>query len=177
MPETSSRSRRQVCRDLALVGIGLLMRPDLAAASIVGERADRILVLKSARKLLLLQRQSVIATFPIALGARPIGPKCEQGDKRTPEGRYRIDGMNSRSRFHRALHISYPNAEDLRRARAAGLAPGGNIEIHGMPGQYGRYDPVAFYKDWTDGCIGVSNPAIDSIWASVAIDTPVDILP
>lgn len=125
---------------------------------------------------MLLRGGSRLAAFPIALGTQPKGPKLEQGDARTPEGHYRIDGFNARSRFHRALHLSYPNAEDMRRARAIGLSPGGDIEIHGLPQGYGDYDPVAFYKDWTDGCIAVSNRAIDEIWASVKIDTPVDIL-
>jgi len=169
-------TRRRVCGDIALAAAALLVRPIKAEAWASGVRADRIVVLKSARKLMLLRAGNVLGTFPVALGARPIGPKREQGDGRTPEGGYRIDGFNSHSRFYRALHISYPNAEDVRTALAAGLAPGGNIEIHGLPDGYGHYDPVAFFKDWTDGCIAVSNHAIDEIWASVGIDTAVDIM-
>ncbi|HUZ75934.1 MAG TPA: L,D-transpeptidase family protein [Stellaceae bacterium] len=147
-----------------------------AEARASGARADRVVVIKSARKLMLLRAGNVLGMFPVALGAHPIGPKREQGDGRTPEGCYRIDGFNSHSRFYRALHISYPNVEDVRRARAAGVAPGGNIEIHGMPNGYGHYDPIAFYKDWTDGCIAVSNRTIDEIWASVGADTTVEIM-
>jgi murein L,D-transpeptidase YafK len=176
MPQFRSPTRRQLCRDLTLAATALLVLPVRAKAQSKGAKADRILVLKSERKLLLLRGENPLATFPVALGARPVGPKRRRGDARTPEGRYRIDGFNSHSRFYRALHISYPNAEDLRRARAAGLPLGGNIEIHGLPDGFGRYDPVAFYKDWTDGCIAVSNRAIDEIWASVGIGTPVDIM-
>lgn len=112
----------------------------------------------------------------MALGAQPIGHKRQQGDKRTPEGTYRVDALNSHSRYHRALHLSYPNEEDMRRAEAAGVAPGGDIEIHGLPHGWDHYDPAVFMKDWTDGCIAVSDRAIDEIWARVRLDTPVEII-
>ncbi len=176
MPRICLPSRRHVCRGLALAATALLARPVVAAARASEARADRIVVLKSERKLILLRAASSLESFPIALGSHPVGPKRAQGDARTPEGHYRIDGFNPQSRFYRALHISYPNAEDVRRARAAGLSPGGDIEIHGLPAGFGHYDPVAFYKDWTDGCIAVSNPAIEAIWASVGIGTAVDIM-
>lgn len=168
--------RRDVCRGL-MGGVGLLAAGPVKAESWAeGKNALRIVVIKSARKLMLVRAGTAFRTFPIALGARPEGPKREAGDSRTPEGNYLIDGFNDRSRYCRALHISYPNAEDLRRASVAGLSPGGNIEIHGMPAQFDDYDPVTFPKDWTDGCIGVSNRAIKVIWASVSLDTPVDIM-
>lgn len=166
-------TRRAMFGGLALSALGL------AASSAKGEvgfdRADRILVLKSERKLLLLGTGAVFGVFPIALGRRPTGPKRFQGDLRTPEGLYWIDALNPQSRFHLALRISYPNSEDVERARAAGLMPGGNIEIHGMPESYGLFDPVVFYKDWTNGCIAVGNRAIEQIWGRVNIGTPVEI--
>jgi len=63
----------------------------------------------------------------------------------------------------------------VQRARAAGLSPGGNIAIHGMPNRYGHFDPVAFFREWTAGCIGVGNRAIEQIRAQVGIGTPVEI--
>jgi len=176
MSELRLPTRRQVCRDLALAGTALLVRPIAAAAAPSGIKADRILVLKAERKLILQRGGTVLASFPIALGAHPVGPKREAGDRRTPEGRYQIDGFNPHSRYYRALHLSYPNAEDMRRAQEAGHAPGGDIEIHGLPGGFGDYDPVAFFKDWTNGCVAVSNRAIEKIWASVALGTAVEIV-
>jgi murein L,D-transpeptidase YafK len=154
--------------------MGLALQPLEAAAGSRSESVDRILVLKSKRRLLLLRGGSILATYRVALGAQPIGPKLRQGDSRTPEGHYYVDALNPDSRFHRALHISYPNARDMRRARASGVSPGGDIEIHGMPDSYGHFDPVAF-GDWTDGCIAVGNRAIEEIWASAGIGTPVEI--
>lgn len=175
MFQLRSPTRRQVSRVLVLALAGVAVGPLGAEAGIGSERADRIVVLKAERRLVLLRGNSFPAIFPIALGPRPVGPKFRRGDGRTPEGLYSVDRINSHSRYHRALHISYPNAEDIQRARAAGASPGGDIEIHGMPNGYGNFDPVAFFRDWTDGCIAVGNRAIEEICASASIGTPVEI--
>jgi murein L,D-transpeptidase YafK len=140
-----------------------------------GENALRILVMKSERRLVLMRAQKILLTFPVALGSNPQGPKREAGDGRTPEGAYRIDAFNPDSRYYKALHISYPNAEDLSVAQAAGRTPGGNIEIHGMPPGFEDYDPARFTRDWTDGCVGISNRAVDLLWKNAGLDTPVNI--
>ena len=113
--------RRQLC--LGLGSAAALATPARAASWADGENALHILVRKSKRKLTLVRAGVTLHTFPIALGNNPKGTKRRAGDGRTPEGRYAIDAFNQWSRYHRALHISYPNAEDLARARAAGLEP------------------------------------------------------
>ncbi len=141
-------------------------------------KADRILVLKSARKLELLRNGVVLKTYPIALGGNPIGPKHAGGDGRTPEGLYYIDGRQPHSRYHLALHISYPNAVDRAVAAAAHRDPGGDIEIHGLPAWYeGPLNPVRFYKDWTHGCVSVGDRAIEEIYRAVDVGTPIEIRP
>jgi murein L,D-transpeptidase YafK len=140
-------------------------------------KADRILVLKSERELLLLQHGRVLRSFPIALGPHARGPKRASGDGRTPEGVYVIDGRHAQSPYHLALHISYPNAADLAHSAAARTDPGGDIFIHGLPAWYGPKDPVRFDKDWTEGCISVGNTAIEAIWVAVADGTPIEIRP
>lgn len=141
-------------------------------------KADRILVLKSARKLELLKDGVVLKTFPIALGEHPFGTKHFAGDGRTPEGIYTIDGRLVQSHYHLALHVSYPNPADRAVASAAGRDPGGNIMIHGLPNWYdGPLDPARFYKDWTDGCISVGDRAIEEISAAITVGTVVEIRP
>lgn len=163
--------RRKVVGALAaFVGLPISAKADSWAD---GDNALRIEVIKSERRLVLIRAKLPFATFPIALGRHPKGRKLRQGDGRTPEGEYVIDCFNATSYFHRALHISYPNVNDLRRAKASGIQPGGNIEIHGMPRGYEDYDPRAFTHDWTDGCIAVSNRAIEIIWRNTALGTPV----
>jgi murein L,D-transpeptidase YafK len=96
------------------------------------QKADRIVVLKSERTLTLMSNGKVLNTYKIALGGDPVGPKIKAGDKKTPEGDYVVDSKNAKSRFHLALHISYPNAADRERARKLRVNPGGDVEIHGL---------------------------------------------
>ena len=141
------------------------------------EKANRVLVLKGERELELLRGDVVLKSYPIALGRRPKGPKRREGDGRTPEGLYVIDGRLAHTPYHLALHISYPSDADRDRARNAGQSPGGAIFIHGMPRRFGHTDPVRFFRDWTNGCIAVGNIAIEEIWNAVDDGTVVEIRP
>jgi murein L,D-transpeptidase YafK len=140
-------------------------------------QADRIVVFKQQRLLELLRQGEVVARYPIALGEHPRGAKERQGDGRTPEGRYVIDRRSANTRYTDELHISYPNAADRARARTMRIEPGGAIFIHGLPRDYGPFDPTKWYRDWTDGCIAVGNLAIKKIWDAVPDGTPIDIVP
>lgn len=147
-----------------------------AAQSASQPTADRILVLKSAHTMELLSHGQVLKTYKVALGD-PRGQKMQAGDKKTPEGVYFVDAKNPHSLFHRALHLSYPNAADRERARRLGVSPGGDIEIHGLPARYAWLGASHRAMDWTTGCIAVTNPEIDEIWNMVAVGTPVEIRP
>jgi murein L,D-transpeptidase YafK len=159
-----------------VVPLALLAGWPLAAAD-RPLQADRIVVLKSERKLLLMHDGAVLSWFWIALGRNPTGPKTEAGDGRTPEGVYRIESRHPDSYFYRALHISYPNGQDLERARQRGADPGGNIRIHALPPGFGPVGPGERMIDWTDGCIAVTNADMDQLWARVADGTPIEIRP
>ena len=113
----------------------------------------------------------------MALGFSPVGPKQHEGDGRTPEGKYKIDFHKSDSAFHRALHISYPDAADSARAAEAGVAPGGDIMIHGLPNGFSALGPAHRSRDWTAGCIAVTDSEMDEIWASAADGTSIEIGP
>ena len=138
---------------------------------------DRVLVLKKERVLQLLSGDTVIKSFPIALGPHPGGAKHRLGDGRTPEGIYVIDGRSTDTPYRMKLHISYPSADDLAYANARHMKPGGEIFIHGMPARFGLTDPARFFRDWTDGCIAVGNIAIEEIWNEVVDGTAIDIRP
>jgi murein L,D-transpeptidase YafK len=137
--------------------------------------ADRILVLKGDRKLILLRNGKPIKEYNIALGRHPIGRKVRRGDGRTPEGIYRIDRRNIRSRYHMALHISYPNRDDIAQARARGVPPGRMIMIHGLGDTLGFLGKYHTEVDWTAGCIAVTNQEIEEIWKAVPNGVPVEI--
>jgi murein L,D-transpeptidase YafK len=137
---------------------------------------SKVVVVKSERKLKLLDGESVIREFEISLGRQPKGAKLRSGDGRTPEGEYVLDWRNPNSQFYRSIHVSYPNDIDRSVARSMGVAPGGMIMIHGQP----LNNPYRYAKlkgDWTEGCIAVSNAAMDEIWESVEDGTPIEIRP
>lgn len=149
---------------------------DLADGRIV-PRVDRLVVEKGARRLTLWFAGYPVRTYRIALGREPFGDKLSIGDGRTPEGLYTIDGRNAGSEFHRSLHISYPNAADVRRAREAGTDPGGKIMIHGLPNGAEWVEGEHTRFDWTEGCIALTNEEIDEVWELVADGTPIEIRP
>ncbi|MGB5624897.1 MAG: L,D-transpeptidase family protein, partial [Woeseiaceae bacterium] len=119
--------------------------------------ADKVLIEKAARKLHLFQNGKAFRTFKIALGIRPVGDKKKEGDFKTPEGRYLLDGRNQNSDFFLAIHVSYPSEADRREARRLGVDPGGAIMIHGQPNEPTRSETYYRTRDWTNGCIAVSN--------------------
>ena len=140
-------------------------------------RADRIVINKAKRELLLLRRGRPLRSYRVALGRTPEGAKRQQGDGRTPEGSYVISGRNPKSAFYRSLRISYPNADDREQARKLSLDPGGDIMIHGLPNGMGYLGTTHRLRDWTEGCVAVTNEEIREIWRLVPNGTPVQINP
>ncbi len=139
--------------------------------------ADRVVVLKKERTLQLLSQGKVIKTYKVALGGDPVGPKTRQGDHKTPEGLYVLDARNAHSQFYNSIHISYPSERDRAGARKSGVAPGGDVFVHGLPNGYGWIGAGHRAKDWTDGCIAVTDEEIDEIWLAVGNGTPIEIRP
>ncbi len=140
-------------------------------------KADQVVVLKQERTLTLLSRGQLIRTYKVALGGSPAGAKEQQGDHKTPEGHYVLDRRNPKSRFYKSIHISYPNHQDRQRATQHGVAPGGDIMIHGLPNGFGWLGAKHRLQDWTDGCIAVTDAEIDEIWNLVPEGTPIEIRP
>ncbi|WP_379922209.1 murein L,D-transpeptidase family protein [Erythrobacter sp. R86502] len=150
-----------------------------AAARIVPERGvshvDYLIVDKSERLLIAYAAgQPVKAWRGLQFGDAPQGHKRFEGDERTPEGRYVIEGRNPGSAYHLSLKISYPNAADRAHAARFGRSPGGDIFLHGQPNSLpsGRMP-----GDWTDGCIALSNAQIAELWRLVPDGTVIEIRP
>ncbi|MGH9521948.1 MAG: L,D-transpeptidase family protein [Terriglobales bacterium] len=163
------------CVGLALLFIARVSAGDPPKPAAI--QADRIIVFKKDRKLELLRGDTVLRTYRVSLGTHPIGPKERQGDHKTPEGNYVIDRRNPRSRFYLALHISYPNDNDRKRAATGRFDPGGDIMIHGLPNGFGWVSSSQRMMDWTDGCIAVTDKEIEEIWSLVPDGTPIEIRP
>ena len=141
------------------------------------EQADRVEIFKSARRLEMWRGANLLAVYRVALGFAPVGHKEREGDGRTPEGNYSIDARNPRSRFHLSLRVSYPEADDRERAVRLGVPPGGDIYIHGKPNGWRRYLVGRLRRDWTTGCIAVSDSEIREIWSRLPTGARVVIRP
>jgi murein L,D-transpeptidase YafK len=168
---------------LILLSIGLAAIAVLAGAHLnlhplpPSVTVDRVLVEKAARRLTLLRNGATLKIYRVALGRAPVGPKEHEGDQRTPEGIYRIDFHKEDSDYHRALHVSYPEPRDIERATAAGVPPGSDIMIHGLPNGKGWIGAFHRRTDWTAGCIAVTNFEIEEIWRAAPDGTPIEIRP
>ena len=138
--------------------------------------ADSIVVDKSVRKMYLYKNGSVIDTFRVSLGANDYqGPKVKAGDKRTPIGTYKILNKRCHPIKYMAMTISYPNAADKVRAAKRGVNPGSLITIHGQPywNRDGHGDSYTLSKDWTDGCVALTNKDMRKLWSKIKVGTPI----
>ena len=141
------------------------------------EQADLVEVFKAARRLELKRDGRTLRAYRVALGFAPEAPKEREGDGRTPEGGYSIDGRNPKSAFHLSLRVSYPDAADKARAAAAGVPPGGDIFIHGLPNGPRKFLVRHPRRDWTVGCVAVTDAEIREIWSLVPTGAAIVIHP
>ncbi|MHA6128693.1 L,D-transpeptidase catalytic domain [Pseudomonas mohnii] len=148
-----------------------------AVETLNGKVIEKVLVLKSAHQLQLINDGKPIKTYRISLGKNPRGPKLMEGDKRTPEGFYWIDWRKTSNNFNLAMHISYPNITDSARARREGVAPGGMIMIHGTPDTEDTPEDLFHTLDWTDGCVAMRNRDMREVWNLVPDGTMIEIRP
>lgn len=141
------------------------------------EEVTLVRVLKAEHKLQLFSGKERLHEFHAVFGDNPVGHKQQEGDERTPEGRYRIDARNPNSAYYKSIRISYPNARDVAAARARGVRPGGQIMIHGQKNGYGHLAEFTQRVNWTDGCIALRDEDMEVVWRTVSVGTPIEILP
>nr|WP_298148109.1 L,D-transpeptidase family protein [uncultured Pseudomonas sp.] len=140
-------------------------------------RADLVVVEKSKRQLTLYAQGQALKSYAVSLGRAPVGAKEREGDRKTPEGRYRIDFRKADSAYFRALHISYPSAADTTLALEKGLSPGGAIMIHGQRNGFGWVGKLHRLRDWTLGCVALTNQEMAELWRAVPDGTPIELKP
>ena len=164
---------------LIIPTIAIVLISCSSSAPIIPDDAciDRIQVEKSQRKMHIYSRDKLIKTYHISLGRNPIGNKVREGDNRTPEGRYAIKDKIPHGQYYRYLRISYPDEKDRERAVSLGVDPGCDIMIHGLPYGYGWLGKLHLFRDWTYGCIALTNGEMDELYPLIDTGTPVEILP
>jgi len=162
-------------RRLPFLPLLLLIGCSKHPLAVATQQADKIVVEKSTHTMTLYSKGAVLRTYRVALGRGAGQAKQRQGDHETPEGLYTIDAKNIHSRFHLALHVSYPNADDKRRAQKLRVAPGGDIMIHGLENGLGWLGSIQHHVDWTDGCVALTDDEVDEVSRLVPIGTPIEI--
>lgn len=128
---------------------------------------DKLIVCKSRNSMEAYSGDRLIKTYRISIGKNSFGHKVQKGDKRTPEGTYKINDRNPDSGYHKNLGVSYPNAADRAQARKANLDPGGDIKIHGLKNGRGYIGKFHRFSNWTDGCIALTNEEVDELYRAV----------
>lgn len=148
----------------------------LCLSGLVFAEVDLVKVVKSKGALYLMEGETVVKQYAVVFGANPKGHKQQEGDERTPEGVYSLDYKKEDSAFYRAMHISYPNAEDVRKAKARGVSAGGFIMVHGQRNGLGWLAFVMQNFNWTNGCIALTNSDMDEFMDKVKVGTPIEIV-
>jgi murein L,D-transpeptidase YafK len=138
-----------------------------------------ILVEKSKRRLSVFDGKNVLLdSYKIGLGGNPVGKKTQLDDSKTPEGIYVIDAHNKDSSFYLSLHISYPNKSDILYAQRKGILTGGGIFIHGQPNRKEwMWEKYGNDRDWTNGCVALSNGDMKKLWSLISDGTQIEIKP
>lgn len=149
---------------------------DFASERPSEEMADLVVVNKGMHSLTLFHHGQILRTYTVSLG-KESGQKVQEGDHKTPEGKYKIVAKNPNSAFHFSLLLSYPNEADKKRAKELGVEPGRDIEIHGIQNGLGWVGAAQASLDWTDGCVAVTDDEIEEINSFVKVGTTVVIFP
>ena len=166
---------------LCLVPVARAEGPDLffSADSPLPEtlRFDYLLIEKEKRLLTAFSGGEAVRMYRVALGVEPVGAKEFQGDGKTPEGMYHVDGKNPHSQYYKNLGVSYPSREDREHAAKSGKSPGGDIKIHGLGPKFRQLGSMQWRYDWTLGCIAVTDEEIDELYERTPVGTPIEIRP
>lgn len=136
---------------------------------------DLVKIKKSKNKMFLLENGNIVKEYHVAFGANPKGHKQQEGDERTPEGRYKLDYKKENSSFYRAMHINYPNLQDKENAKKLGVSPGGFIMVHGQRNWFGWLALITQRFNWTNGCIALTNSEMDEFMELVKVGTEIQI--
>lgn len=158
---------------LLLIGYNFYPEKRLAANA----QIDKLIVYKSKGEMHAFFKGELLKVYKISIGRTSVGKKEFEGDCKTPEGKYFINGKNPYSGYHKNLGISYPNAEDIKNAKLLGKPTGGDVKIHGLRNGRGVIGKLHRWVNWTYGCIAVTNTEVDELYYAVKIGTPIEINP
>jgi murein L,D-transpeptidase YafK len=145
------------------------------------ENTYYIIVDKSDYELKVYDEEGWYATYPIVFGGKDLSDKMREGDKRTPDGQFKVVLKKIHPKWGPELLLDYPNDISYKRfndRKAKGLIPksariGDGIAIHATrPDEEWTVDN--FYN-WTDGCVSVKYTEMKDLFSYIPVGTPVTI--
>lgn len=138
-----------------------------------------IVINKSKYELSVYDHLGWLVTYPVVFGSKDLGDKMFEGDRKTPEGTFRITSKRYHAKWDRFIAIDYPNAESTSKfneRKRRGIIPadariGGGIGIHGVwPNENYAVDQ---YQNWTEGCISMKNKDVEDLFSYIPVGTKV----
>ncbi|MFN8242629.1 MAG: L,D-transpeptidase [Ferruginibacter sp.] len=140
-----------------------------------------IIIDKSDYELKVYDDEGWYATYPIVFGSKDLSDKMREGDKRTPDGNFKVILKKIHPQWGPELLLDYPNEETMHRfneRKAQGLIPrnarpGNGIAIHATRPQ--EEWTVDNYYNWTDGCISAKYSEMKDLYSYIPVGTPVTI--
>lgn len=142
-----------------------------------------IIISKKTYELKVYDDEGWYATYPCVFGSNDLRDKFMEGDKRTPEGEFKVVLKKNNAKWAFELLLDYPNPESVvrfHRRKAQGVIPknariGGGIAIHATRPQ--EEWTVDYYQNWTDGCISLKYSEAKDLFSYIPVGTPVTITP
>ena len=140
-----------------------------------------IIIDKSDFELRVYDQDGWFATYPVVFGSKDTADKMREGDKRTPNGKFKVLSKKISPKWGMELLLDYPNEESVRKfneRKAKGLIPaqakiGNGIAIHGTRPQE-EWTVDNFYN-WTDGCISLKYSEMKDLYSYIPQGTEVTI--
>lgn len=141
-----------------------------------------IIISKKNYELKVYDDQGWYATYPCVFGSNDLRDKYMEGDKRTPDGKFKVVLKKIHPQWGYELLLDYPNAQSIEKfkeRKAEGIIPrnakiGGGIAIHATRPQ--EEWTVDYYQNWTDGCISLKYTEAKDLYSYIPVGTPVTIV-
>lgn len=141
-----------------------------------------VVIDKSNYQLKVFDEDGWLITYPVVFGSSEMTDKMMEGDRRTPEGHYRIISKKIHPEWGYFLLLDYPTQTDIEKFNErkqqglipANAKPGGGIGIHATRRNEDRF--VDYFYNWTLGCISTKREYAKELYFMLPLGTEVTIL-
>ena len=173
-PVTPKKKKKSVKKATAAVAVK-------KAPVVIDSTSFSIIIDKSDYELKVYDDEGWLATYPIVFGSKDLSDKMKDGDRRTPDGSFKVILKKLHPKWGPELLLDYPNDISVQRfneRKKKGLISktakiGGGIAIHATrPEEEWTIDN---YYNWTDGCISVKYTEMKDLFSYIPVGTPVTI--